>query len=133
MEGRDLSKPPKLEFSIPNPNRGRPHDLLPMSNGSGLVSKNGVNEVNLTLVTITSVLDGSWMLSGGSITQDCTFVVGKMCHSYSSETPLRPWIIIKSSGSVVYGHCTCKAGQGETWSDVKAVLSWLKTNARIID
>ena len=86
------------------------------------------------LATITSVLDGSWMLSGGSmITQDCTLVVGKMCNSYSSKIPLRPWVIIKSSGSVVCGHCTCKAGQGETCSDVKAVLSWSKTNACVID
>ena len=79
------------------------------------------------LVTITFVLDGSWTLSGGSIiTQDCT-VVGK-CVSYSSKT-LGHWVIIKSSGSVVCGHCTCKAGLGETCSDVKAVLSWSKTKA----
>ena len=86
------------------------------------------------LATVTSLLDGSWMLSGGSmITQDFTLVVGKLCYSYSSKTPLRPWVIIKSSGSVVCGHCTCKAGQGETCSDVKAVLSWSKTNACVID
>ena len=35
------------------------------------------------------------MLSGGSmITLDCTLVVGKMCHNYSSKTPLKPWVII---------------------------------------
>ena len=77
-----------------------------------------------SLAAITSVLDGSWMLSGGSmITQDCSLVVGKMCHNYSSKTPLRPWVILKSSGSVLCGHCTCRAGQSETFSDVKAVLS----------
>ena len=75
--------------------------------------------------------DGSWMLSVG-ITQDCIFVVGK-CVSYSSKTPLRPWVIVKSSGSVVCGHCTCKAGQGETCSNVNAVLSWSKKNAPVID
>ena len=46
---------------------------------------------------------------------------------------LKPWVIIKSSGSVVYGHCTCKAGQGEICYDVKGVLSWLETNAHIMD
>ena len=50
-------------------------------------------------------------------------------HNYSSKTPLRPWvIIIKPSGFVACGHCTCKTGQGETCSDVKAVLSWSETN-----
>ena len=74
------------------------------------------------------------MLSGdGMTTEDCTLVVGKMCHSYSSKTPLRPWVIIKSSGSVVCSHYTCKAGQGETCSDFNAVLPWLGANARAID
>ena len=86
------------------------------------------------LVTIALVLDGSWMLSGRRIiTQDCTFVVGKMCHNYSSKTPFRPWAIIKSSGSVVCGHCTCKAEKSETFSDVKAVLSWSEADACVID
>ena len=44
-----------------------------------------------------------------------------------------PWVIIKSCGSVVCGHCTFKAGQSEICFDVKAVLSWSETNAYVID
>ena len=38
---------------------------------------------------------------------------------------------MKSSGTVVCGHCTCMAGQGETCSHVGAVLYWLETRVRI--
>ena len=59
------------------------------------------------------------MLSGGSmITQDCTLVVGKMCHNYY-KTRLKPLVIIKSSGFVVFGHCTYKARQSETFLMLK--------------
>ena len=78
------------------------------------------------LVTITSVLDGSWMLSGDSIiTQDCT-VVGK-CVSYSSKT-----LMTLGNQHVKWICCVwslhMQAGQGETCSDVKAVLSSSKEN-----
>ena len=39
------------------------------------------------LATVTSVLDGSWMLSNGSmITQDFTLVVGKLCQLYLQDS-----------------------------------------------
>ena len=78
------------------------------------------------------VLDVEWWQHDNSRLYS-TLVVGKMCHSYSSKIPLRPWVIIKSSGSVVCGHCTSKAGQGKTCSDAKAVLTWSDANARVID
>ena len=60
-----------------------------------------------------------------------TLIIGKVRHSYSSKEPLKLWIMIKSSGSVVCGHCTCMAGQGETCSHVGAVLYWVETRVRI--
>ena len=51
-----------------------------------------------------------------------TLVVGKMYHTYSSKIPHRPWVIIKWSGSVVCGHRTCMAEQGQTCSHVRAVF-----------
>ena len=78
------------------------------------------------LATSTSngwVLDVAWWQHSNT---DCILVIGKVHHSYSSKTPSRPWVIIKPSGSVVCGHCTCMAGQGETCSHiVGTVLYWL--------
>ena len=78
-------------------------------------------------------LNGSWMLGGSNIITQIilSLDVGKVCHSYSSKTPLRPWEIIKSSGSVVCGHCMCMAGQGKICSHVGAVLYWLWAHVRI--
>ena len=62
---------------------------------------------------------------------DCCLVVGKVNHSYSvSSTPLRPWLILRSSGAVVCGHCVCMAGLGETCSHVGALLYWLEYTVR---
>ena len=77
------------------------------------------------------VLDMKWM-KFDSQAGDCVLVVGKVRHSYSSsQTPLKPWVIIKSTGSVICGHCTCMAGQGETCSHIGAMLYWLETQVRI--
>ena len=72
------------------------------------------------LATVTSLLDRSWMLSGGSIIiQDFALVVGKLCHSYSSKTSFGPWVIIKSSGSAVS-------------SQVDLLIKWICC-ARVVD
>lgn len=58
-------------------------------------------------------------------------MIGKVRHSYSSShTPLKPWVLVKSNGSVICGHCTCMAGQGETCSRVGAILLWVETQVR---
>ena len=43
---------------------------------------------------------------------DHCLIFGKVNHSYASS--LQPWVIIKSTGTVECGHCTCMAGLGET-------------------
>ena len=70
------------------------------------------------------VIDVKWKKINDGMS---TASIGKVRHSYSSKEPLKPWILIKSSGSVVCGHCTCMAGQGDTYSHVGAVLYWLET------
>lgn len=62
---------------------------------------------------------------------DCCLVIGKVNHSYAmSSTPLQPWVVIKNSGAVACGHCTCMAGPGETCSHVGALLHWLEYSIR---
>ena len=58
-------------------------------------------------------------------------MTGKVRQSYSSKTPLRPWVIVRSNDFVVSGHCTCMAGQGETCSHVGALLYWMEARVRI--
>ena len=49
----------------------------------------------------------------------------KVNHSYAvSLTPLEPWVVIKSTGEVICGHCTCMAGLGETCSHIGTLLYW---------
>ena len=56
---------------------------------------------------------------------DCCLILGKVNHSYAvSLTPLEPWVVIKSTGEVICGHCTCMAGLGETCSHIGALLYW---------
>ena len=58
-------------------------------------------------------------------------IIGKVNHSYAmSCTPLSPWIIVKKSGTVVCGHCTCMAGLGETCSHIGALLYWIEYAVR---
>ena len=77
------------------------------------------------------VIDVKWKKINDGMSTASTLIIGKVRHSYSSKEPLKPWILIKSSGSVVCGHCTCMAGQGETCSHVGAVLYWVETRVRI--
>ena len=62
---------------------------------------------------------------------DCCLIVGKVNHSYAlTSSSLQPWVIIKSTGTVVCGHCTCMAGLGETCSHVGALLYWIEYQVR---
>ena len=46
-------------------------------------------------------------------------IIGKVKHSYAaSKAPLQPWVVLKHSGTVLVGHCTCMAGLAETCSHV---------------
>ena len=55
------------------------------------------------------VIEHKW-----KIVNDCCLVIGNVNHSYAlSATPLHPWVVVKSSGVVVCGHCTCMAGLSE--------------------
>ena len=46
-----------------------------------------------------------------------------MNHSQSiSDAPLKGWVLIKPSGTILTAHCECKAGRGETCSHVGACL-----------
>ena len=49
--------------------------------------------------TAGCVLDVGWRKYD---TSDCILVIGKVRHSYSSKTPLRPWVIIKSNGHAMH-------------------------------
>jgi len=64
--------------------------------------------------------------------KDCCLVIGKVSHhSYAvSSAPLTPWVIIRSSGAVACGHCTCMAGLGETCSHIGALLYLLEYQVR---
>ena len=63
---------------------------------------------------------------------DCFLIVGKVNYSYAlTSSLLQPWIIIKSTGTIVCGHYTCMAGLGETYSHVGAFLYWIEYQVRI--
>ena len=62
---------------------------------------------------------------------DCCLVVGRVNHSYTLSSPaLQPWAIIRSSGAVACGHCTCMAGLGETCSHIGALLYYIEYQVR---
>lgn len=75
------------------------------------------------------VLDTEWKLYSE---EGIVLIVGKVRHSYaSSKDPLKPWVLIKCSGAVLVGHCTCMAGLAETCSHVGAILHWVEAAVRI--
>ena len=39
-----------------------------------------------------------------------------------SEKPLTPWVVCEKSGKVLYAHCDCMAGLGESCSHVASLL-----------
>jgi hypothetical protein len=47
-----------------------------------------------------------------------------------SDTALKPWVVVNLDGSVDYGHCNCKAGQGESCSHVAALLFALEATVQ---
>ena len=72
------------------------------------------------------VIDHRW-----KVFNEACLIIGKVNHSYAmSSTPLNPWIIVKNSGTVVCGHCTCMAGLGEACSHIGALLYWIEYTVR---
>ena len=68
------------------------------------------------------VIEHKWKM-----VNDCCLITGKVNHSYAiSTTPLLPWVVVRSSGAVACGHCTCMAGLSEMCSHVGALLFWLE-------
>ena len=54
---------------------------------------------------------------------------GCVKHSQSlSATPAKPWVAVKTEGTVVVAHCTCMAGLGEACSHIAALLFLLEGN-----
>ena len=50
-------------------------------------------------------------------------VLSKVRHSYAaSKSLLKPWVIIRTNGTVEVAHCTCMAGLAETCSHIGASL-----------
>ena len=75
------------------------------------------------------VLHTEWKLYSE---EEIVLVVGKVRHSYAAtKDPLKPWVLIKCSGAVLVGHCTCMAGLAETCSHVGAILHWVEAAVRI--
>ena len=59
-------------------------------------------------------------------------VLGKVRHSYAaSKSVLKPWVIIRTNGTVEVAHCTCMAGLAVTCSHIGAILHWVETAALI--
>ena len=77
------------------------------------------------------VLEVAWKAYGDS-QSPFVLVKGKVRHSYSTnKPPLYLWVIIKQSGAVLLGHCTCMAGLAETCSHVGVILHWVEAAVRI--
>ena len=75
------------------------------------------------------VLDVEWKRYNEEGT---VLIIGKVKHSYAaSKAPLQPWVVVKHSGTVLVGHCTCMAGLAETCSHVGALLHWIEAAIRI--
>ena len=61
-------------------------------------------------------------------------IIGKVRHSYAAnKTPLRPWVLVRCNGTVLFAHCTGMAGLAETCSHVGAVLHCIETAVCIRD
>ena len=66
------------------------------------------------------------------IEEEIVLIMGKVRRSYATtKDPLKPWVLVKYSGAVLVGHCTCMAGLAETCSHVGAVLHWVEAAMRI--
>ena len=72
------------------------------------------------------VLSTQWKLYAE---EEIVLVVGKVRHSYAAtKDPLKPWVLIICSGTVLVGHCTCMAGLAEICS---TILHWVESAVRI--
>ena len=59
-------------------------------------------------------------------------VLSKVRHSYAaSKSLLKPWVIIRTNGTVEVAHCTCMAGLAETCSHIGEILHWVDTASHI--
>ena len=59
-------------------------------------------------------------------------VLGKVRHSYAaSKSLLKPWVIIRTNGTVEAAHCTSMAGSAVTCSYIGAIHHWVVTAAFI--
>ena len=64
--------------------------------------------------------------------EEIVLVVGKVRHSFAAtKDPLKPSVLIKCSGAVLVGHCTCMAGLAEIYSHVGAILHWVEVEAAV--
>jgi len=64
--------------------------------------------------------------------ENIVLILGKVRHSYAaSKTPLRPWVLVRSNGTILVAHCTCMAGLAETCSHVGAILHRVETAVRV--
>ena len=60
-----------------------------------------------------------------------TVAMGCVKHSQClSAAPAKPWVAVKTEGTVVLAHCTCMAGLGEACSHIAAVLFLLEGNTQ---
>ena len=59
-------------------------------------------------------------------------VLDKVRHSSAaSKSLLKPWVIIRTNGTVEVAHCTCMAGSAETCSHIGVILHRVETAALI--
>ncbi|KAL5011782.1 hypothetical protein ScPMuIL_010333 [Solemya velum] len=69
-----------------------------------------------------------------TIVNNLHLVIGRVMHSQRlRETALKPWLVVEKNGKVVFVHCDCMAGLGETCTHVSALLFCVETKARIRD
>ena len=64
-------------------------------------------------------------------TPNAKLVLASVRHSQRlSGGLLVPWIVAKTEGTIICGHCTCMAGLGEACSHIAALLFTLEKNTR---
>lgn len=69
---------------------------------------------------------------GHTVINGKSVFLAKIKHSQRmNETPLLPWLIAETDGSVISAHCTCMAGIGEVCSHVGAVLFAVEAAVKI--
>ncbi|KAL2079816.1 hypothetical protein ACEWY4_025560 [Coilia grayii] len=78
-----------------------------------------------------------WVTSVRYFCSDCGgnyLVMSQVHHSQALSAPkLKPWVVVKKDGTVLCGHCTCKAGLGEVCSHITALLYALESAVRHLE